>query len=1045
MNPSHKYELIPQSRLPHELIPQSRLPHEVIPQSRLPHELIPQSRLPHELIPQSRLPHEHLGNTLVNQRPSSLARSELPLSHRNVKATESNLDPRLQSLTPDPASDGHSSCMLQPTFPVDGGQKDLNCSIPSFASQSSFEDVTQEAESLLEQSAASKSSSHQDISPPGSPSSAVHSRSSSALLANTQSPCLSKNINCSQIKTSDVNEIKIQSWDGHSEPSEKHGSQISLGLDASSLNMDESHSGSGDLGILLPYTRTLDSSLPQSAIWGSSKNTDTANQGLSNTNKMCFSNSELSSPHGDSTNQGGTKPRFFSVKSDPALHSSNPLLSQRDDVRRQNFHDWRRDRPPVSPTSPQLWSRRDQPPTSPRPWTEDDLYSMMSPGTSPNVKITPAPVRSSGIVYVPLSFQRGHSLDQVDHRAGLGSVTSPDLNPSRNFHDTSRTTDNASNNSSFGNISNQPPMSSSNRKLGHKRWASDTTAIKVEHGRAEKPGASTNATTTPSSTGSRKHTTSENSSSQNGLRTAGWESQSYQGTLTKPTEGQSLMSYLTSQDFKTCANLEKENAHFHISEALIAAFESMKWNRVMKKQSSGRKDSSSSSSDEEIHELRQRIRIRKREKMLERGRPFPPMSDVATDTATTSQSPSSPVDSNHDMSSMSGDSSDLGDEEDGRDIDVAMSSDGHGNLAQLRSSGLTLSMASLYSDAELARSNQQIKSSASDESPNSGSAEAIAICLLKKFSEKHLPKASELKWLVSERDAPQRLLPLPSSIPISPDDVENAEMATPNRTRLRGDMEWAPPRAQIIFSVHTPEKRATVMARQNFRCAGCGLRVDPAFIKRYRYCEYLGKYFCQCCHSGATFVIPGHVLERWHFGHYPVSTFSYSLLEKMWMEPLFHLNTINPMLYKRVRVLESIRESRQQLVHLHSLLAVCKRDPKLLKEMQKLPSHWLSNDDVYSMDDFVQVKTGSMMNQIKAFITLAISHVEDCQLCQGLGFLCGMCHDPRVIFPFQLDAVVGCQVCQACYHKECFVPDKCPKCIRMEARCVSICVEQLLP
>ncbi|RUS86510.1 hypothetical protein EGW08_005760 [Elysia chlorotica] len=45
-----------------------------------------------------------------------------------------------------------------------------------------------------------------------------------------------------------------------------------------------------------------------------------------------------------------------------------------------------------------------------------------------------------------------------------------------------------------------------------------------------------------------------------------------------------------------------------------------------------------------------------------------------------------------------------------------------------------------------------------------------------------------------------------------------------------------------------------------------------------------------------------------------------------------------------------------------------------------------------------------------------------------------MCNNPRVIFPFQLDTVVSCQVCQTCYHRQCFVPGKCPKCIRMEAR-----------
>lgn len=65
-----------------------------------------------------------------------------------------------------------------------------------------------------------------------------------------------------------------------------------------------------------------------------------------------------------------------------------------------------------------------------------------------------------------------------------------------------------------------------------------------------------------------------------------------------------------------CCN-QQENAHFRICEALIEAFESMKFNRMMKRQETGKsKSSSGSSSDEEIRELRQRIRIRKREKMM---------------------------------------------------------------------------------------------------------------------------------------------------------------------------------------------------------------------------------------------------------------------------------------------------------------------------------------------------------------------------------------------------------------------------------------------
>ena len=38
------------------------------------------------------------------------------------------------------------------------------------------------------------------------------------------------------------------------------------------------------------------------------------------------------------------------------------------------------------------------------------------------------------------------------------------------------------------------------------------------------------------------------------------------------------------------------------------------------------------------------------------------------------------------------------------------------------------------------------------------SAESVAISLLRKFTEKQLPKASDLEWLVTEQEAPQRVI-----------------------------------------------------------------------------------------------------------------------------------------------------------------------------------------------------------------------------------------------------------------------------------------------
>ncbi|MEE6525802.1 hypothetical protein FKM82_026053 [Ascaphus truei] len=80
------------------------------------------------------------------------------------------------------------------------------------------------------------------------------------------------------------------------------------------------------------------------------------------------------------------------------------------------------------------------------------------------------------------------------------------------------------------------------------------------------------------------------------------------GVFRRPSKGQSLISYLSEQDFGSCADLEKENAHFSISESLIAAIELMKCN-VMCRQLQEEEDDS----DREICELKRKIRLRRQQ------------------------------------------------------------------------------------------------------------------------------------------------------------------------------------------------------------------------------------------------------------------------------------------------------------------------------------------------------------------------------------------------------------------------------------------------
>lgn len=75
------------------------------------------------------------------------------------------------------------------------------------------------------------------------------------------------------------------------------------------------------------------------------------------------------------------------------------------------------------------------------------------------------------------------------------------------------------------------------------------------------------------------------------------------------------------------------------------------------------------------------------------------------------------------------------------------------------------------------------------------SAESVALSLISKFNDKQLPKASDLMWLVSEQDAPQQMLPMPGSWTVSPDEIYKIPFT-------RGTRDWAPPRAQIIFTRH---------------------------------------------------------------------------------------------------------------------------------------------------------------------------------------------------------------------------------------------------
>ncbi|NWZ61953.1 RUBIC protein, partial [Acrocephalus arundinaceus] len=474
-----------------------------------------------------------------------------------------------------------------------------------------------------------------------------------------------------------------------------------------------------------------------------------------------------------------------------------------------------------------------------------------------------------------------------------------------------------------------------------------------------------------------------------------------EGMFRRPSEGQSLISYLSEQDFGSCADLEKENAHFSISESLIAAIELMKCNMMSRQLEEEEEDS-----DKEIQELKQKIRIRRQQ--IRTRHLFPTCQEMGSDNLLATDSGSQFSSHGSMRLSDSGSAEDV-EEYEIRDADIKRNPDS--------------SRKSFLSSDSISHSFL-----------NSNSAEAVAMGLLKQFEGMQLPAASELEWLVPEHDAPQKLLPIPDSLPISPDDGEHADIYK-LRIRVRGNLEWAPPRPQIIFNVHSTPARKVAVAKQNYRCAGCGIRTDPDYIKRMRYCEYLGKYFCQCCHENAQTVIPSHILRKWDFSKYYVSNFSKDLLSKIWSDPLFNVQAINPALYQKVKALNQVRLLRIQLFHMKNMFKTCRLAKDLLDSFDTVPGHLTEDLHLYSLSDFSAIKKGDLIPCLTELLKAGSLHIDKCMLCQAKGFICEFCQNENdIIFPFELNKCKTCEECKACYHKSCFKSTHCPRCERLQAR-----------
>ncbi|EHB15359.1 hypothetical protein GW7_16594 [Heterocephalus glaber] len=253
-------------------------------------------------------------------------------------------------------------------------------------------------------------------------------------------------------------------------------------------------------------------------------------------------------------------------------------------------------------------------------------------------------------------------------------------------------------------------------------------------------------------------------------------------------------------------------------------------------------------------------------------------------------------------------------------------------------------------------------------------------------------------------------------------------------SRTGGTEDWVPPRFQIVFDIHPPLTRELGVVSQNFFCAGCGTPIEPKFVKRLRYCEYLGKYFCDGCHSYSESCIPARILMLWDFRKYHVSNFSKQLLNHIWHQPIFNLPSISHSLSTKAKELDRVKDIQEQLFHIKKLLKTCRFADSVLKEFEQVPQHLTDELHLFSLEDLVRTKRGLLAPLLRDILKASLAHIASCELCQGKGFICEFCRSTTVIFPFQTATCKRCSACRACFHKHCFQSSGCPRCARITAR-----------
>uniref|UniRef100_A0A8B9YN12 Differentially expressed in FDCP 8 homolog n=1 Tax=Bos mutus grunniens TaxID=30521 RepID=A0A8B9YN12_BOSMU len=168
-----------------------------------------------------------------------------------------------------------------------------------------------------------------------------------------------------------------------------------------------------------------------------------------------------------------------------------------------------------------------------------------------------------------------------------------------------------------------------------------------------------------------------------------------------------------------------------------------------------------------------------------------------------------------------------------------------------------------------------------------------------------------------------------------------------------------------------------------------------------------------------------------------VSRGSMRYLALMMSRPVLRLREINPLLFNYVEELVEIRKLRQDILLMKPYFITCREAmaARLLLQLQDR-QHFVENDEMYSVQDLLDTHTGRLGCSLAETHTLFAKHIKlDCERCQAKGFVCELCREGDVLFPFDSHTSV-CADCSAVFHRDCYYDNSttCPRCARLTLR-----------